>query len=104
MAEPRQRLVLLLCFALVCLGMSCWQEQQQQRRLQIDTRIPRPAIEGWMLEALPGVGPVTRARLQQALMHGEPLADCDWPARSSDYVDQVFRDQASASRNATQQR
>lgn len=67
----------------------------------LERRVGLDGCERWMLEALPGIGPKKSEILSEQLQRGEMLS---WPSASQPYLDQVFLEDASASRKASQDR
>jgi hypothetical protein len=106
MHEAGRNLIAVLVMLVLCLSCSWYRLTMSARSHALNEQVPLSAVEGWMLESLPGIGSVTRVQIQAQLSAGAGIQDIKWPQRSQPYVLLLFRDDVTdaASKKALQQR
>lgn len=83
-----------LGFLLVCLlgaVVSSYRYQQVKHEQTQERRVLFKDAEQWMIQALPGIGPVKSSEILAARDAGLSLDDIKWPKRSQPYVSALFK-------------
>ena len=78
-------LLMLSLLLLMCIGRLLNPAPQEQA--EGERKIPIAKAESWMLESLPGIGPVTAKKIKAQVQQGE---DIKWPKRAKEYALGLF--------------
>ena len=81
----------LLCVCLLCAVISSYRYAQVKKENNQDLRVTFADAEQWMIQSLPGIGPVKSAEIIAARDAGTVLGEVKWPKRSQPYLMQLFK-------------